>query len=250
MALLSEHFRCGLALMAILFSVLVAPAQDGCIPQAEQLYAQRPDRARVRQAIALLAEAARADSKNYEARWRLAKYYYFLGQHLTKAKERFDAFDKGIAAGQQAAALESNKPEGHFWLAANYAISARERGFLKGLRLAKLARQELETTIRINPAYENAIAYVVLGKLDSELLWLFGGNLKRGIEHLEKAVRLGPGNSLAKLFLAESYLRAGRKPEAKRLLEEILTMAPDKNYEFEYTENRQEARRLLDQSFK
>ena len=111
-------------------------------------------------------------------------------------------------------------------------------------------REELEAAIRIDPRHENGSAYALLGKLYSDAPGLFGGNLQRGIEYGEKAVEIGPDNSLAKLFLAESYLKAGRKPDAKRLLEAILTMAPDKGYEFEFTENQQEARRLLKENFK
>ena len=39
---------------------------------------------------------------------------------------------------------------------------------------------------------------------------------------LEKALDIGPDNSLAKLFLAEAYLKEDRDDEARRLLEEIL----------------------------
>jgi tetratricopeptide (TPR) repeat protein len=234
----------------ILFCTLAASTQDARIAQAEQLYAQRPDLSRVRQAISLLAELTRENPKNYEAQWRLAKYYYFLAKHVANRDEKFDAFEKGIESGKQAISVQPNRPEGHFWLAANAGIYGQEKGLFGGLALAKLARQELEAVIRIDPRYEEGSGYAVLGKLHSELPWLFGGSLKRGIEYLEKAVQIGPNNSLPKLFLAESYLRAGRKPEAKRLLEEILTMTPLKNYEFESAENQQEARRLLVKHFK
>jgi len=180
----------------------------------------------------------------------LAKYYHFLGKHATNKREKEDAFQKGIEAGKQATISQPDRPEGHFWLAANHILYGQEKGIFKSLSMIKPARQELEAAIRIDPAFENGSAYAVLGKLDSELPRLFGGNLKRGIEYLEKALKLAPSSSLVKLFLAESYLSAGRKQEAKRLLEEILTMAPDKNYEFEFTENRQEARRLLAKHFK
>jgi tetratricopeptide (TPR) repeat protein len=242
----------GLVIFFVLFPLFsfLAAAQDKRLAQAERLYAGRPDLSRVRQAISLLVELAQAEPKNYEAQWRLAKYYYFLGKHVTKEQEKFDAFQNGIAAGQRATSLQPNRPEGYFWLAANYGIYGQERGMFTQLKFVKPMRQALETVIRLNPSFENGSAYAVLGKLESEVPGLFGGSLKRGIEYLEKAVKIGSDNSLAKLFLAESYLKAGRKPEAKRLLEEILTMASDKNYEFEFTENQQEARRLLAKHFK
>ena len=91
--------------------------------------------------------------------------------------------------------------------------------------------------ISLDPSHENGTAYAVLGKLDSEVPGLFGGNRKRGIRSLETALDIGPDNSLAKLFLAEAYLKDDRDAEARRLLDEILTMAPDEGYEFEFREN-------------
>ena len=46
--------------------------------------------------------------------------------------------------------------------------------------------------------------------------------------------------------LAEAYLKEDRDDEARRLLEEILTMALDEGYEFEFRENQEEARRQLE----
>ncbi|MBI4639596.1 MAG: tetratricopeptide repeat protein [Candidatus Tectomicrobia bacterium] len=238
-----------ISFLYIVLFTFTASAEDMRIAQAEQLYAQRSDLSRVSQAISLLTELIQETPKNYEVQWRLAKYYYFLGKHVTNKEEKFEAFEKGIEAGKQAVLLQPPRPEGHFWLAANYGTYGREKGILKSLMLVKPMRQELEAAIRIDPLHENGSAYAILGKLDSEVPRLFGGSLKRGIDYLEKAVKIGPDNSLAKLFLAESYLYAKRKEEAKQLLEEILTMAPDKNYEFEFTENQQEARRLLAKNF-
>jgi len=240
------------SLAIVLFLSLTPPVrtQDKHLAQAEQLYAQRPDLSRVRRAISLLNEVVKNDPENYEAFRRLAKYYHFLGDHVKDEDEKKDVFEKGIGAGKRAVALQPHKADGHFWLAANYGSSAEYRSFLTRWRIVKPMREELEAAIRIDPRHENGSAYALLGKLYAEAPGLFGGDLKRGIEYGEKAVEIGPDNSLAKLFLAESYFRAGRKSEAKRLLEEILAMSPDKGYEFEFTENQQEARRLLKEKFK
>jgi tetratricopeptide (TPR) repeat protein len=227
-----------------------AEAQDQRLAHAEHLYAQRPDLVRVRQAIALVAELANADPQSYEAQWRLARYYHFLGKHVADKNERRRALEAGMEAGKRAVALQSNRPEGHFWLAANYGTDLQEKSIFTRWRLVKPIRQELEAVIHIDPYYVKGSAYAVLGKLYSEVPKLFGGNLEQGIADGEQAVKIRPDNSLAKLYLAESYLRAGRKPEAKRLLQEILTMSPDKDFEFEFTENQQEARRLLKENFK
>src|SRR6516162_2367781 len=49
------------------------------LAQAERLYAEREDLARVRQGIALLRQARTADSTTYDVMRRLAEFNYYLG---------------------------------------------------------------------------------------------------------------------------------------------------------------------------
>ena len=240
--------------MAVCFLSLVgsATAQGSRIAQADQLYLQRSDLSRVREAISLLAAVVDEDAENYEALWRLTKYYHFLGTHAASAASNDaakDALEHGIERGEQAVALVPDRPEGHFWLAASYGEYAQRRNIFKAWRLVEPMRKALRIVISLDPSHEHGSAYAVLGKLDSEVPGLFGGNRKRGIRSLEKALDIAPQNSLSKLFLAEAYLKEDRDDEARRLLEEILTMAPDEGYEFEFRENQEEARKLLSEHF-
>ncbi len=240
-----------IAAVAVGFLSLVgsATAQESRIAQADQLYLQRSDLSRVREAISLLAAVVDEDAENYEALWRLTKYYHFLGTHAASNDAAKDALEQGIERGEQAVALVPDRPEGHFWLAASYGEYGQRRNIFKAWRLVEPMRKALRIVISLDPSHENGSAYAVLGKLDSEVPGLFGGNRKRGIRSLEKALDIEPDNSLAKLFLAEAYLKEDRDDEARRLLEEILTMAPDEGYEFEFRENQEEARRLLSEHF-
>ena len=226
-----------------------ATAQESRIAQADQLYLQRSDLSSVSEATSLLADVVSEDAENYEAIWRLTKYYYFLGTHAVSKDTARDALEQGIERGEHAVALVPDRPEGHFWLAASYAAYGQRRNIFKRWGLVKPIRKALETAIGLDPDYENGSAYAVLGKLDVEVPGFFGGNRKRGITSLEKTLGIGPDNSLAKLFLAEAYLKEGQDDEARRLFEEILTMAPDEGYEFEFRENQEEARRLLSEHF-
>ena len=180
--------------MAVYFLSLVgsATAQESRIVQADQLYLQRSDLSRVREAISLLAEVVDKDAENYEALWRLTKYYYFLGTHAASNDAVKDALEQGIERGEQAVALVPDRPAGHFWLAASYGEYGQRRNVFKRWRLVKPMQKALEIVIDLDPSHENGSAYAVLGKLDSEVPGLFGGNRKRGISFLEKALDIGP----------------------------------------------------------
>lgn len=242
--------RCRWLVGSLLLMVIIAEAQDDHLARADRLFAQRADLQRVHQTIALLNEWLDEHPDDYEALWRLARAYHFLGKHLTLKRERVLAFKRGIEAGRRAVQLAPDRPEGHFWLAANYGEYGQQKSIFTRWRLVKPMRRELEIVIRLDPQFENGSAYAVLGKLDAEVPGLFGGNLNRGIRSLQRALQIGPNNSLTKLFLAEAYLKAGRREEARRLLESILAQAPDPGYPVEYLDNRRRARELLDRHFR
>src|SRR5690242_11269401 len=100
------------------------PAAADPKAQAEDFYAQRSDLMKVRQGLIVLRQAATANPSDYEIAWRLAKFNYFLGKHTTDDTERERAFRDGIDAGEIAVKLNGDKPEGHFWLGANYGGNA------------------------------------------------------------------------------------------------------------------------------
>src|SRR5260370_8544650 len=108
-------------------SKLENPANDlksaaSYISQADQMYAQREDLARLQQGIVFLRQATVADPNSYEAVWRLAKFNYYMATHID-GNVRDQKFRDGIAAGKTAVQLQGDKPEGHFWLGANYGDS-------------------------------------------------------------------------------------------------------------------------------
>ena len=160
-----------IAAVAVCFLSLVgsATAQESRISQADQLYLQRSDLSRVREAISLLAAVVDEDAENYEALWRLTKYYRFLGTHAASNDAARDALEQGIERGEQAVALVPDRPEGHFWLAASYGEYGQRRNIFKAWRLLEPMRKALRIVISLDPSHENGSAYAVLGKLDSEV---------------------------------------------------------------------------------
>src|SRR5437660_8882584 len=95
------------------------------IAEADQYYAQRADLVKVRQAIVSLRQAQAEDPANYELAWRLAKFNYYLGSHTPESTEQDKAYREGIEAGKLAVRLQDGKPEGHFWLGANFGGNAQ-----------------------------------------------------------------------------------------------------------------------------
>jgi tetratricopeptide (TPR) repeat protein len=221
-----------------------AKAAADSISEGDKLYAQREDLSKVRAAVTALRQARTADYGNFEAAWKLARADYYLGSHATD-QEADDAFREGIEAGKLAIQLQPNRPEGHFWLGANYGGSA-ERSTLAGLSSVEDIRREMEAVIKIDETFQNGSAYMGLGQLYLQTPKVLGGDTGKAIDYFLKAQRIGPTNSLVKLHLAEAYHVAGRDAEAKKEINQLLAMTPSPDYLPEHKETVEKGKKLLE----
>lgn len=215
------------------------------IAKAEQFYEQRQDLMRVREGIVALRQAVTIDPGSYEGAWRLAKFNYYLATHTDHGDERDKAFRAGIEAGKTAVQLADNKPDGHFWLGANYGGAAQESA-IAGLSTVGDIRSEMEKVLQLDQGYQNGSAYMVLGLVYLNAPKFVGGDPQKAVGEMEKGLRFGPTNAFLHLHLAEAYAKVGRHDDARQQLNSILAMTPDQDYLPEYREASEQAHKLLD----
>ena len=214
------------------------------ISQADQFYSQREDLTRLQQGIVLLRQAITADPGSYDAAWRLAKFDYYLATHIDDA-QREQTFRAGIEAGKTAVQLQGDKPEGHFWLGANYGGSL-ESETISGLATVEDVRKEMETVLKINEGYQDGSAYMVMGLVDLKAPKIVGGDPQKAVGEMERGLRFGSTNAFLRFHLAEGYQAVGRSADARQQLNTILSMTPDPNYLPELKEAQTRARQMLD----
>jgi tetratricopeptide (TPR) repeat protein len=203
------------------------------IAEGDRLYEGREDMAKARVAVATYRQAVTADYGNYDAAWKLARATFYVGDNTDNDNEAEDMFRAGIESGKSAVKLQGGKPEGHFWLGANYGGDA-ERSTLAGLAAVQDIRNEMETVIKIDDKFQGGSAYLGLGRLYLKAPKVLGGDTTKAIDYLKKGLAITPDNSLMKYYLAEAYDSEHRDAEAKKLIEEILTMTPDPQYVAEH----------------
>jgi tetratricopeptide (TPR) repeat protein len=214
------------------------------IARAEQLYNERADLAKAREGVAVLRQARAVEPGNYEAAWRLARINYYLGEHTTDSSERDKAFSDGEAAAKDAIKLIENRPEGHFWLGANLGGQA-EHSAMTGLAAAEDIRREMQTVIKLDEGFMSGSAYMALARIDLETPPVLGGDPKKAVELLEKGLKFGENNPLLHYYLAEAYVKTGRKEDARKQLEIVINMQPDPSYLPEHNDAVAKARELM-----
>lgn len=209
----------------------------------DQLYAQRSDLMKVREGLVALRQAMTSNSTDYEVAWRLAKFNYYLGSHSTDDLEKEKAFHDGIESGKLAVKLNGSRPEGHFWLGANYGGNA-EISTLAGLTDIEDIKREMEAVLKIDDHYEGGSAYMGLGQVYAKAPKIFGGDVQKAIDYYVKGLKVGPNNGLLRLRLAQAYAEANRDNDAREELKTLFENKPTPGYEPEYSEAVKEGKEL------
>ncbi len=192
----------------------------------EELYRAREDHASVTRAAAVWAATAASD---FEAAWKLSRASYWIGTHAPEA-ERRAALERGVSAGEAAAQLRPDRPEGHFWLAADMGALAESFGIVQGLKYRSRIKGELERVKVIDPIWQEDSADSALGQWYFEVPRLLGGSHAKAEDHLRGVLDRFPQSMTALSFLADLLAADGRTPEARVLLQRVIAAPLDPDW--------------------
>jgi tetratricopeptide (TPR) repeat protein len=219
-----------------------APAAQSSDP--DRLYADRANLASARQAADLWNQALTANPHDFDAAWKLARADYWLGGHAPGDERRRD-LEQGIEAGRKASAAAPDRPDGHFWTAANMGALAESYGVRQGLKYRKPIKEELETVLRINPRFQDGSADRALGRWYFKVPGLFGGSHKEAEAHLRTSLTYNEQSTASHFFLAELLQADGRKDDARAELQRVLDAPVNPEWAPEDREFKERAKKLL-----
>ena len=154
-------------------------------------------------------------------------------------------FKEGIDAGKAAVQLQPNKPDGHFWLGANYGGSAAH-STLSNLSSFQDIKGEMEAVLKLDEGYQGYSAYLGLGRLYLQAPKMFGGDPAKAVEYLEKGVKFNPNNTLMRYELAAAYETVNRNADAKKQIETLMSTTPDPKYVAEHKQAVEDAKKILE----
>jgi tetratricopeptide (TPR) repeat protein len=216
------------------------PADD-----PEALYRDRENLASARKATDIWAARLQANPKDVDSAVRLAKARYWLGTNGLPEAERKAALEAGIAAARSAIAIDANRPDGHFWLAANMGALAESFGLRQGIRYRGQIKDALLMTLTLDPGFLQGSADRALGRWYFKVPGLFGGSNKRSEEHLRKALTYNPNSVISHIFLADTLADMGRKDEARKEYQAAIDAPFDPDWTPEDRRFKDQAKQLL-----
>ena len=216
----------------------------GSAQSPDALYADRANLSSARAAADAWTTQLAQDPSSFESAWKLARADYWLGGRAPEPDRR--AFlDHGVEAGRQAVKLEPNRPEGHFWLAANMGSLAESFGLRQGLKYRRPIKDELEWVLRTAPQFQQGSADRALGRWYFRVPGLFGGSKKLAEAHLRASLTYNPHSTVSHFFLAEVLLDDKRVGEARDELQQVVDAPLDPEWTPEDQEFKAKARALL-----
>ena len=214
------------------------------LAEADRRYAARQQLDAARRAADLYAAALARDPENFEAAWKLARAGYWLGGHVAGEAIRAEC-ERGMAGARAAIRLAPQRPEGHFWLAANMGRLAESQGLRAGLRYRGPIREALEQVLAIDAGFQQGSADRALGRWYFRVPRLFGGSRRKAEAHLRQALTYNPHSTATHFFLAELYLAEDRHAEARAALQAVLEAPVDPAWVPEDREFKERARGLV-----
>lgn len=231
--------------------------------------------------LAAARSAVAVNPASLPARWRLMRALYFEGEHATTGNAaKKDVFEEGkrlgeetldlirkeagVAAGKDlsgATPVElvphvKGRPEVlpcFLWASVNWGKWALVFGKAAAARQGAAAkiRDYATAVVRLDPAFDEAGGYRVLGRLHHQtpsIPFVTGwASRSEALKNLRLAVDAAPRNFVNRLYLAEATwdYEKERRAEARRMLEALVADAPSPALAVEDARAQEDARALL-----
>ncbi len=172
---------------------------------ADELAAKRPRTVyTTSRAMAALEKAvAMGYPRSFELMWRLSRASVMLVELLPEKRTRYELARRGGKAALEAAGMEPDRVEGHYYLAQCVARMAEAQSKMKYIPYFKI---KTEVAARIDARFDDAGPLRFLGKLYlTAPAWPVSvGSSEKAVEILERALEIAPV-PVNRLFLGQAY---------------------------------------------
>ncbi len=206
----------------------------------------------INKAISHLLKAIKDPEYELEAGILLLRCYDFKGSFTQiEDREKVEIFEKGMSIGEELIQKYPNNAGLIYWYMSNVGRWGQTVNFWKAVRanIAGTMRELCEKVIALNPSYNDAGAYRILGILNIKIphipVFITWPSDEEGLEMLKKATELGPESIGNWVFYAEALSKMGQKEKAISILETSMSKPPRPHRLVEDRKILEKARELL-----
>ena len=222
--------------------------------EGDLLWQARAEEGKALSSIDAYKRVLAIDDDNYDACWKIARSYFFLGDALPEADEMRDRHremgEQGMPYAKKALGVNPGGIEGHYYYAlciAEYSIGISiVKALAKGL--GPEYEKHVGRAMEIDRLYDGAGPLRAMGRYWYKLPWP-KRDIKKSIQYLKEAAAAAPFSMRGRVYLAESYLKEDDKVQAQAELRRALEMQPDLAREIDAERWQKRAGELLKENF-
>jgi tetratricopeptide (TPR) repeat protein len=166
-------------------------------------------------------EAALARDRQVDTMVMLAFVHFLYGDvRATTVEDKLASYDRGREIARRAVELAPRNPEAHVWYGINTGRWGLTKGVMRSLFLLPTVRQEVDTTLELDP--RNLRALALSGNVFLEVPSLFGGDRAKAEQQFRRALEIDPHFTVARVDLARTLIAGSRHADARRELQRVI----------------------------
>ena len=227
--------------------------RQAALAEADALFAERLDEAKLKQAIAKWELVASADSKDFETLAKLARGYYFWADgHMSFTESRADemvaTYEKAVQAAERSLValspefaermrngtrieeavkvLDKRGVAALYWRSAAMGKWALAKGFATLLSYKDEVRAIMARCLELDESYFFGGPHRYFGAYYAKLPAFAGGDLKKSAEHFDKALKFAPEYQGTRVLYADQN---AVKAQDRKLFNSLLTTVVNAN---------------------
>jgi hypothetical protein len=199
-----------------------ASSAESWTQRFDRLWPKREDPKLMEELRSLAAAEQAKNPSDYEANWRLASVFVWEADGLPDGEQKAKVAKQGWDIADKAAQARPKQVEGQYYAGTGLGLYSEGVGILTALRqgLEGKFRNYSLAALRIDRDFLDGGPLLLWGRYFFKLPWP-KRDVGQSIKVLTNMLVKHPRNLRAKLYLAEALLSDGRKPEAKKQLDEV-----------------------------
>jgi len=189
----------------------------------DQLYNTKELPGSLIKAIATYKKAAKYSHAETDIYWKITRCYWVLATKQTEdPKKRNELYKKGIHYGELAVSKDSNNSNNYLWYALIIGSHSVDQGVMNTIYMRNRIKENLETSIRLNPKNSNAI--LGLSAWYFHVPGFFGGDKKKAFELIDHAIKIDPYYSAVLMQKSEFLIQMEEFQNAADTLKKLMQM--------------------------